>query len=457
MIRNIYILINLYLALIIFVRGQSVPTEISKHPFSIIENENPHSLFQGGGFTYNQSQPCLTQERRSEIKSKLKSNIELLKQQGILNQNDFNQNRSSFVWPLRASDEYDVYSYYGISNFVDQNPNFPDMLLDYNCGNRTYDSQNGYNHSGTDIFTWPFSWHIMNNDEVEIIASAEGIIIGKDDGNYDQNCDYNDLYWNAVYILHNDGSMGWYGHMKSNSLTDKIVGDTVIAGEYLGIVGSSGNSTTPHLHFEIYGNIDDDGLIDPFQGDCNSLIEESWWIDQKPYYDSAINRIMTHSQAPEFYGDDCAEPANINEENIFKPNNYIFFAAYYRDQLAGQLSTWYVIDPDGNTYLEWYQEVDDYEHYQNSYWVNVGWFHNSVSLGEWKFMILYEEQFYEHNFTIFSMYGDLNFDGILNILDLVMIANMVLSDDFNTIADMNEDGILNVLDLVILVNIILEI
>jgi hypothetical protein len=55
------------------------------------------------------------------------------------------------------------------------------------------------------------------------------------------------------------------------------------------------------------------------------------------------------------------------------------------------------------------------------------------------------------------MYGDLNFDGILNILDLVMIANMVLSDDFNTIADMNEDGILNVLDVVILVNIILEI
>ena len=27
--------------------------------------------------------------------------------------------------------------------FVDQNPNFPDMLLDYNCGNRTYDSNNG--------------------------------------------------------------------------------------------------------------------------------------------------------------------------------------------------------------------------------------------------------------------------------------------------------------------------
>ena len=107
-----------------FGSGQSALNDISSHPFSISEHENYHQLFQGGGFIHNQSQPCLTQERRLEIKLKLKSNIELLKQQGILNQNDFNQNRSSFVWPLRASDEYDVYSYYGISNFVDQNPNF---------------------------------------------------------------------------------------------------------------------------------------------------------------------------------------------------------------------------------------------------------------------------------------------------------------------------------------------
>ena len=50
-----------------------------------------------------------------------------------------------------------------------------------------------------------------------------------------------------------------------------------------------------------------------------------------------------------------------------------------------------------------------------------------------------------------------NGDGMLNILDLVIIANMVLANDFNTIADMNDDGFLNILDLVLLVNIILEI
>ena len=54
--------------------------------------------------------------------------------------------------------------------------------------------------------------------------------------------------------MHADGSVAWYGHMKAGSLTNKAVGQTVSSGEYLGIVGSSGNSTGPHLHFGIRVN-----------------------------------------------------------------------------------------------------------------------------------------------------------------------------------------------------------
>ena len=38
-------------------------------------------------------------------------------------------------------------------------------------------------------------------------------------------------------FMHADGSIAWYGHMKSGSLTEKQ--DTVAQGEYLGIIGSS--------------------------------------------------------------------------------------------------------------------------------------------------------------------------------------------------------------------------
>ena len=52
--------------------------------------------------------------------------------------------------------------------------------------------------------------------------------------------------------------------------------------------------------------------------------------------------------------------------------------------------------------------------------------------------------------------GDLNYDDIINILDVIILVNMALNnteDDLN--GDMNSDGIINILDVVILVGIIL--
>ena len=51
--------------------------------------------------------------------------------------------------------------------------------------------------------------------------------------------------------------------------------------------------------------------------------------------------------------------------------------------------------------------------------------------------------------------GDVNGDGALNILDIVIIVNMVLAGEYDVIADVNEDSEVNILDLVALVNIIL--
>jgi hypothetical protein len=52
--------------------------------------------------------------------------------------------------------------------------------------------------------------------------------------------------------------------------------------------------------------------------------------------------------------------------------------------------------------------------------------------------------------------GDLNSDGIANVLDIVLLVNLVLgSNDPDVCSDINGDSILNVLDIVLLVNIIL--
>ena len=54
-----------------------------------------------------------------------------------------------------------------------------------------------------------------------------------------------------------------------------------------------------------------------------------------------------------------------------------------------------------------------------------------------------------------SLLGDLNFDSNIDILDIVILVNLVLTDDYFNSADFNSDQILNILDVVSLVNAVL--
>ena len=52
--------------------------------------------------------------------------------------------------------------------------------------------------------------------------------------------------------------------------------------------------------------------------------------------------------------------------------------------------------------------------------------------------------------------GDVNCDGYLDVLDVVITINIVLVDGYDEIGDMNGDGQLDILDIVILINLILN-
>ena len=55
-------------------------------------------------------------------------------------------------------------------------------------------------------------------------------------------------YGNLIIVDHGNGVETWYGHC---SKLYKKVGESVEAGDVIAAVGSTGNSTGPHLHFEI--------------------------------------------------------------------------------------------------------------------------------------------------------------------------------------------------------------
>ncbi len=85
-------------------------------------------------------------------------------------------------------------------------------------------------HEGQDIDA---AW----GTPVEAAASGKIMIAGWQRG-----------YGNVVYVDHGSGFSTRYGHL---SKINVAVGQTVTMGDIIGLVGSTGRSTGPHLHYEV--------------------------------------------------------------------------------------------------------------------------------------------------------------------------------------------------------------
>jgi len=340
------------------------------------------------------SEPCLRNDERAFLKDVLAFQRTLLGNAGLLPRYE-HAPRVLFGWPLRATGSAaSAFDVHGISNFVDLDPVSPGSLLDYECGTRSYDLASGYDHSGIDFFSWPFGWLWMDADAVEIVAVADGTILFKSDGNFDESCGFGGGGWNAVYVEHADGSIAWYGHMKDGSLTSKLVGEQVVEGETLGVVGSSGNSTGPHLHLEIYDG--DGNLIEPFAGPCNTTTGSSWWRDQRPYWDSGVNRLMVGTDSIVYPA--CPGRAVTNEGPASR-GAINYFTAFYRDQLSIQVSGYRVRRPDGTIFSSW-SHASPVAHYAASYWWWSLFLPGSEPAGTWTLEVVYTGKVYTHSFTV---------------------------------------------------------
>jgi murein DD-endopeptidase MepM/ murein hydrolase activator NlpD len=156
------------------------------------------------------------------------------------------------LWPLAGRDGRD----WVINNYVDLDPT--SGTLDYaggsGSGAKTY---NG--HNGIDIDVPNFRW--MDEGVSIVLAAASGVVINVHDNEPDRNTSCAGIA-NLVQVRHADGLSAVYGHLKRGSAVVSV-GQQVSAGAPLGVVGSSGCSTAPHLHFELRDVAN--RLVDPFR------------------------------------------------------------------------------------------------------------------------------------------------------------------------------------------------
>lgn len=128
--------------------------------------------------------------------------------------------RGIFTWP--------------VPEYVDAGKKLWDQITS-TFGNRTHPitGQPGTMHNGIDIAS-------SVNANAKIVAAAEGKVV--------KASDTGDGYGKCVIIQHSNGYYTLYGHMSSLTVS---VGDDVKKGQQIGVMGTTGNSTGNHLHFEI--------------------------------------------------------------------------------------------------------------------------------------------------------------------------------------------------------------
>jgi murein DD-endopeptidase MepM/ murein hydrolase activator NlpD len=133
---------------------------------------------------------------------------------------------------------------------------------DWGCGSRRYSG-----HRGTDYKATTGS---------PVYAGAAGSLYYKyngcaNTGYFGSTCGGG--YGNHARIKHADGRVSIYAHMKKDTI---IAYQSVACGRQIGYSASSGSSSTPHLHFEVWSNTSASVRIDPYYGSCDSAGTTDW-------------------------------------------------------------------------------------------------------------------------------------------------------------------------------------
>jgi hypothetical protein len=129
----------------------------------------------------------------------------------------------------------------------------------------------------------------------------------------------------------------------------------------------------------------------------------SAWANQRPYRDSQLNRLSTHSAPPQTAS--CPNTTDTpNFQDQFRPGDRAVFLAAYRDQRKGQLTQYRIRRPDQSILSQWTHDLASQsnapEAYNASYWYWTLTLPANAPSGVWTFEADFEGQTQRHTFRV---------------------------------------------------------
>ena len=139
---------------------------------------------------------------------------------------------------------------------------------------------------------------------------------------------------------------------------------------------------------------------------------------------------------------------DIENGEPYGPNNIVWSSPYMATQMQGGAFRL----PNGNTLVTDCDSgtIKEFTQSGSTVWTYIHSGNNANIARAQKYAIDYFDEIDD------ELLGDINNDNVINILDIVLLVNLVLSGDNSSEADINDDGTLNILDIVSLVNLILN-
>ncbi|MBW2523513.1 MAG: M23 family metallopeptidase [Deltaproteobacteria bacterium] len=141
-----------------------------------------------------------------------------------------------------------------------------------------------YSHTGNLQYAIDFNINGTGDRGIHILSVADGTVTYLYDGCSCDGCSCNGGWGNAVVIGHAAGEYSKYTHLEYDSIPNGIqVGTDVCRGLFIGTLGSTGNSTGPHLHFQFQsgGGLNDPSIdFDRFQETTGVPVEGGSYTSQ---------------------------------------------------------------------------------------------------------------------------------------------------------------------------------